>query len=325
VAVVVLLAPLFASVRRKRKDDNVLRNKIYATIVSKPGIHYNGIKYWLELSNGTLAHHLVILEREGMIKAKRDGLFKRYFPAEKETEVIAPEFMSMEDKISILVRDNPGSSQTELAYLLDESKQKVHYNVRKMEDKGLIYLEKDMAGHTSIYLADGKLAARKKEKIFRKEVTPPEEEERGRPTKAVRKKAKPKVKVIRKETVADKKVNGEVEKKVNGKKAGKIAGEKPEKKVVGNGIKGKRDLGPAPTTAKRLPSGKKSGVKKGKAKEMAGKKTVAGARRKVIRVSAEDLKPEESNVVDADFSDVGGMADAEPDLDLENGNGNGLE
>ena len=38
-------------------------------------------------------------------------------------------------------------------------------------------------------------------------------------------------------------------------------------------------------------------------------------------VSAEELKPEESNIVDADFSDMGGEVDKELDLDVENGNG----
>jgi DNA-binding MarR family transcriptional regulator len=176
VALLFLLAPLLVRLK-SGEEEKKWRDKIYATIVSKPGIHFNGIKGWLDISNGTLVYNLEVLEKEERISSRRDGFFKRFYPTETELYKKPPEFMSMEDKIAIIVRDNPGAAQSEIAYLLDDSWAKVHYHVRKMEEAGIITSTPGPDGHPRFHMAEGKVAEEKRREIFGKTLPPAKAED----------------------------------------------------------------------------------------------------------------------------------------------------
>ena len=63
--------------------------------------------------------------------------------------------MSIKEKIYIVVRDNPGATQSEIAFLLEESKQRVNYQVKKMEEMGVLQRRTGRDGGTKIHLSEG--------------------------------------------------------------------------------------------------------------------------------------------------------------------------
>jgi predicted transcriptional regulator len=60
--------------------DHEARGMIIVYIKENPGEHFNSLKSKLDFRNGTLAHHLHILERERVIKSVKYGKYRRFFP-----------------------------------------------------------------------------------------------------------------------------------------------------------------------------------------------------------------------------------------------------
>ena len=76
--------PLYTRLKKEEVLDQFTRGRIYEHIRNYPGDHYNSIKQKLKLNNGAVAYHLRTLERENLIKSKRDGIFKLFYPVEME-------------------------------------------------------------------------------------------------------------------------------------------------------------------------------------------------------------------------------------------------
>jgi len=85
--------------KRKRKGKELyLRGKIHGYILGNPGENYTAIKTKLALTNGALAYHLQVLERNKDIRSERDGVLKRFYPFEgKITEEIIKTNKAVED------------------------------------------------------------------------------------------------------------------------------------------------------------------------------------------------------------------------------------
>lgn len=79
-----LLAPLMVASKEERYSDDPLANEIRGLIrgylLAHPGVHYGFLKEELGLVNGTLAYHLRVLEREGLVESEKVGR-KRLFYA----------------------------------------------------------------------------------------------------------------------------------------------------------------------------------------------------------------------------------------------------
>jgi len=69
-----LIVPLYSKIKREKVLDHFIRGQIFGYIMANPGEHYNSIKQALDMTNGSLAHHLRTLERERFVKSKRFGL-----------------------------------------------------------------------------------------------------------------------------------------------------------------------------------------------------------------------------------------------------------
>ncbi len=67
-----LLFPLFTRIHKNEALESPFRDEIYGYIKTNPGTHYTKIKRKLEIGNGTLAHHLSILEKTGYITSRTE-------------------------------------------------------------------------------------------------------------------------------------------------------------------------------------------------------------------------------------------------------------
>lgn len=135
------------------REESEVRGMLRGMILAQPGVHYRWLKRNSGKSNGTVAYHLRKLEAEGEIRSERDGILKRYYPV-KKTKRLRP--LSLQRAILDVLKSNPGTSQIEIAYLLDESKQNIYYHIKKLIQEGSILMEKDDSGHTMYYLAPEK-------------------------------------------------------------------------------------------------------------------------------------------------------------------------
>ncbi len=96
------------------------------------------------VGNGTISHHLRMLEKMDIIKSRKKGLRYRafYISQGKLPEKEKKRLTSLQSKILDLVKKNDGIAQTELTKILGEKQQTVSYNVKKLERSGFIRVDK---------------------------------------------------------------------------------------------------------------------------------------------------------------------------------------
>lgn len=121
-----------------------MRGRIYGYIENHPGATYNEILTKLGVKNGTLSHHLYMLEKMKMIKSRREGIRYRAFyttgmefPAEEKYRLT-----NLQVKILNMIQENEGITQKQLATLLKEKKQTINYNVKVLKQIGEIRVRK---------------------------------------------------------------------------------------------------------------------------------------------------------------------------------------
>src|SRR5438876_3189411 len=74
------LLPLFARLRRQDVLDLKSRRSVVDVLRAQPGIHFRELLRALPMGSGSLHYHLSVLEKEGFIVARRDGIYRRFFP-----------------------------------------------------------------------------------------------------------------------------------------------------------------------------------------------------------------------------------------------------
>jgi DNA-binding MarR family transcriptional regulator len=139
-----MVAPLFTRLKKRQVLDNFTRGRIEGYIMANPGAHMNAIRDAFELSNGVVAYHLKVLEREGFVNSMNDGLKRRFYPGDKlEPKDHKQELSVTQNLLVSIMEKNPGVTQTELAKMAGTSPQVVNYHIRKLWRMDLITMDKD--------------------------------------------------------------------------------------------------------------------------------------------------------------------------------------
>ena len=120
---------------------NANRSKIFRAITKYPGSSFTDLRMLLGIKNGTLSHHLIKLEKEGLVRSKKIGIFRRFYPANGEVP------KDLEEKILDVVLDNPGISQSSVAKELDITRQVANYHINSLKKRGHLIVRK--AGRNS--------------------------------------------------------------------------------------------------------------------------------------------------------------------------------
>jgi len=132
------LAPLYVRLKRDKVLSHFTRGQIFGYVKASPGSTYSEILRELELSNGVLTYHLKVLEREGFIKAAKDVVHKRFYPAGQKIEPRRFRPNRLQKDIIIEIERLPGITQAQIAKLLGESKQLINYHVKILERLGFL-------------------------------------------------------------------------------------------------------------------------------------------------------------------------------------------
>jgi len=143
IALISLFVPLYMKLRKSKLLDNYDRGRVYQYIEINPGEHYNQIRRDLSLPNGSLVHHLGVLEKAGEIKSRKDGRFRRFYTRGTQIpESNGGELTEVQGRISDTVKDLPGVTQKELASLLGVHQSSISYQMRKLEERGFVRTER---------------------------------------------------------------------------------------------------------------------------------------------------------------------------------------
>lgn len=118
------------------------RSAIEGYLSTTPGAHFSKIRDDLQLGTGEAQHHLRELVDSGRVETRRDGDYKRYFPADRFSafEQVALGYLRRETPqgmIIELLRD-PDATGSTLAAGLDVSQPTVSKYAKKLERAGLL-------------------------------------------------------------------------------------------------------------------------------------------------------------------------------------------
>jgi len=122
------------------------RNRVMNYIKDNPGAHFKRIAKGVATPPGTLRHHLNYMEREGLVRASSQGMFKRYYPTGAHLD---PEKMVKGNREAILevIGRYPGVSRKDLSSIIDVPKQTLSYHLQKLLEDGAV--RKERAGNSS--------------------------------------------------------------------------------------------------------------------------------------------------------------------------------
>jgi DNA-binding MarR family transcriptional regulator len=139
-----LLLPMYSRIQKEDVLDQFVRGQIYGYIKTNPGVHYNQILRKVGVKNGTLSYHLGVLEKTELIQSRREGLKYRVFYPTGMNFPKAERFRLTDLQIRILesVKSQPGLTQKEIARVLEKKPQTINYNIKVLDQAGLISVVK---------------------------------------------------------------------------------------------------------------------------------------------------------------------------------------
>ena len=137
--------PLYSRLKPDTISDEPTRQNLLRHIYSEPGSNFTQIKEKFGLHNGTLAHHINILENHKAITSQRSGRQRLFFPygTTKKARIRTSFVTNITQKEIIkIVKDNPGITQSMISQNLGISRQKVNYHVNSLVSNSILNIEK---------------------------------------------------------------------------------------------------------------------------------------------------------------------------------------
>ena len=136
--------PMYSRLQKDTLVDEPTRQKLLKYIYSEPGANFKQLKDKFSLHNGTLAHHINILENHEIITSHRSGRQRLFFPMGVNQEISRVSLVTNETQLNIMdiVKETPGITQAMISKQLNMSRQKVNYHVNSLVDKAFIKIEK---------------------------------------------------------------------------------------------------------------------------------------------------------------------------------------
>ena len=136
--------PMYSRLQKDTLTDEPTRQKLLKYIYSEPGANFKQLKDKFSLHNGTLAHHINILENHDIITSHRSGRQRLFFPMGINQEISRVSLVTNETQRNIMdiVKNTPGITQSMISKQLNMSRQKVNYHVNSLVDKAFLKIEK---------------------------------------------------------------------------------------------------------------------------------------------------------------------------------------
>jgi predicted transcriptional regulator len=121
------------------------RKRIFAYVEEHSGSHLREISRKCELPLGTALYHLDRLEAEGMVAVRRDGRYKRYFPAQglgrREKDLLSAFRHAVPRRVAHALLQVGSATQRELCALVGVSRSTLSFHVNSMIARGILRRE----------------------------------------------------------------------------------------------------------------------------------------------------------------------------------------
>lgn len=127
------------------ESDSDAPDAIAGYLSATPGAHFSKIRDDLKLGTGETQHHLRTLESNDVIESRKDGDYRRYFPANRfeEFEQVVLGHLRRETPRGVLIAllEEPEASAGAIAEKVDVSRPSVSQCAASLEEAGLLSRE----------------------------------------------------------------------------------------------------------------------------------------------------------------------------------------
>lgn len=121
------------------------RRKIYEHVAAHSGCHLREIGRKCDLPLGTALYHLDRLESEGLVTVRRDGRYKRYFPASglgrREKDLLSAFRHDVPRRVAVAILRQGPMTQRELCRAVGVSRSTLSFHVNSMIQRGILRRE----------------------------------------------------------------------------------------------------------------------------------------------------------------------------------------
>lgn len=148
----------------KAESNRNNRSTILKIINSFPGIRYRDILRITNLNNGTLSHHLSILEKSSIIKIGRteNSNITRYFPASTpsdETLILNYLKIKTTKNIIMMLTETDGVSFNEIVNHINKAPSTISWNLKRLVDSNIV--ERTRGKDVSLFFLQNKELVKK--------------------------------------------------------------------------------------------------------------------------------------------------------------------
>jgi predicted transcriptional regulator len=137
-------SPLMGLASASESESDV-PDAIAGYVGATPGAHFSKLRDDLSLGTGETQHHLRSLEREGTVESRKDGDYRRYFPAGRfsDYEQVALGYLRRETSRGMLIAllEDPSLSARALADRLGVSRPTVSKYAAQLDEANLLSRE----------------------------------------------------------------------------------------------------------------------------------------------------------------------------------------
>lgn len=131
-----LLGALIDRNAREKLLTHFVRGRIYQIIEYEPGIHLSELQRKAGVARGVCAYHLHALEKAGLVRAARDGMYLRFTATKVKIDADAYALASDDREVLKAIEARPGITEREVADLLGKTSHQVERSVKALAQTG---------------------------------------------------------------------------------------------------------------------------------------------------------------------------------------------
>ena len=131
------------------------RGRIYDYIKNHPGTHLRRLSKNLAIAIGDTQHHLGVLDKLGLIKSRRKGMYKVYYTVsilgKRDEDILAVLQQETPRGIILFLVENPGSAQGEISRYMSLTAPTINWHMSNLINVGLVTSHKEGRFVKSLY------------------------------------------------------------------------------------------------------------------------------------------------------------------------------
>ncbi|HEY6099837.1 MAG TPA: winged helix-turn-helix transcriptional regulator, partial [Anaeromyxobacter sp.] len=121
---------------REKLLTHFVRGRIYQIIEYEPGIHLSELQRKAGVARGVCAYHLHALEKAGLVRAARDGMYLRFTATKVKIDADAYALAADDREVLSAIEARPGITEREVAEMLGKTAHQVERSVRTLAQTG---------------------------------------------------------------------------------------------------------------------------------------------------------------------------------------------